>query len=158
MMKVASFGQRARIISATCRSAVRAAAWSGCWNAWRKRGGEHGVLALRHVGERIAGPVHPAALPGGAEDADDRRLQPLMGVGDHQLDAGKAASLEALQEVRPEHLGLRRADVQTDDLAPAVGVDGDGNYRRDRDDKTGFSAFRPAVASYLLFIWGKARF
>jgi hypothetical protein len=24
-----------RIISATCSSAVRAAAWSGCWSAWR---------------------------------------------------------------------------------------------------------------------------
>jgi hypothetical protein len=32
MMKSASFGQRARIMSATCRSAIRAAAWSGCWN------------------------------------------------------------------------------------------------------------------------------
>src|SRR5512132_3509286 len=35
MMKAASFGQRARIMSATCSSAVRAAASSGCWNAWR---------------------------------------------------------------------------------------------------------------------------
>src|SRR5512144_699519 len=71
-----------------------------------QRGGNHGVLTLRHIGERIAGPVHAAALPGGAEDADDRRLEPLVGVGDHQLDAGEAAPLQALQEVRPEHLGL----------------------------------------------------
>ena len=102
-----------------------------------QRGGDHGVLALRHVGERIAGPVHPAALPGGAEDADDRRLQPFVGVGYHQLDAGEAAGLEALQEVRPEHLGLRRADVQTNDLAPAIDIDGDGDYRCDRDNPAG---------------------
>src|SRR5512144_2430152 len=35
MMKAASFGQRASIMSATCSSVVRAAASSGCWNAWR---------------------------------------------------------------------------------------------------------------------------
>ena len=61
-----------------------------------QRGGEHGVLAFGPVGERIAGPVHPAALPGGAEDADDRRLQPLVRVRDHQLDASEAAALQAL--------------------------------------------------------------
>jgi hypothetical protein len=40
-------------------------------------------------------------------------------------------------KVRPEDLGFRRADVQADDLAPAVGVDGNGDYRRDRDDAAG---------------------
>lgn len=61
-----------------------------------QRRGEHGVLALRHVSERIAGPVHAAALPSGAEDAGNCRLQAFVGVGDHQLDAGKATGLEAL--------------------------------------------------------------
>jgi hypothetical protein len=62
-----------------------------------------------------------------------------MGVGDHQLDAGEAAALEAPKEVRPEDLGFRGAEVQADDLAPAVGVDSNGDYRRDRDDPAGRS-------------------
>jgi hypothetical protein len=47
MMKAASFGQRARIMSATCSSAgggvVR------LLERLAQRGGDHGVLALRHV-------------------------------------------------------------------------------------------------------------
>jgi hypothetical protein len=35
---------------------------------------------------------------------------------------------------RPERLRLRRAEAQADDLAPALGVDRDGDYRRDGDD------------------------
>ena len=38
------------------------------------RGGHDGVLALRHMGQRVAHPVNAAALPGGIEDAPDRRL------------------------------------------------------------------------------------
>jgi hypothetical protein len=65
-----------------------------------------------------------------------------VGVRDHQLDAAKPTGLQALQEVRPEDLRLRRADVQADDLAPAVGVDGDGDYCRDGDDPAGGRTLR----------------
>jgi site-specific DNA recombinase len=77
--------------------------------------------------------VHAAALPGGAEDAGDRALQPFMGVGDDQLHAAQAALDQTLEEGGPEGLGLGGADVQTDDLAPPLGVAGHGDYRRDRD-------------------------
>ena len=75
-----------------------------------------------------------AALPGGPENAGNCGFQTLVSVGYYQLDADQAAALEALEEVRPEHLGFRGADVQADDLALAVGVDGDGDYCGDRDD------------------------
>ena len=62
-----------------------------------------------------------------------------MGVGDDQLHAGQAAPNEVLQEVRPEDLGLGRSDVQADDLAPAFGVDGHGDYGRNADDPPAFA-------------------
>jgi hypothetical protein len=44
-----------------------------------------------------------------------------VGVGDHQLHAGKAAADQAAQELPPERLGLGRPDVQADDL-PLAGL------------------------------------
>lgn len=38
------------------------------------------------------------------------------------------------QEFRPDRLGLRRADLRVQNLAPAVGIDADGDDDRDRDD------------------------
>lgn len=46
--------------------------------------------------------MHAAPLPCGAEDAGDGGLQPLMSIGDHQLDAGEA----------PAHQSARRKLVQ----------------------------------------------
>jgi len=57
-----------------------------------------------------------------------------MGVGDHQLDALEAALDQAFQESRPERLGLRGANAETDNLASAFGCNRHGDYRRDRDD------------------------
>ena len=99
-----------------------------------ERRGDHALLPLGHVGQRVAQPMDPAALPGGAEHAPDRTLEPLVGVGDHQLDALEATLDQSLQEGRPERLRLGRADVQADDLAPALAVHGDGDYGGDRDD------------------------
>ena len=78
--------------------------------------------------------MHAAALPGGAEDPADRRFQPFMGIRDHQLDPAQASSRQALQKARPEGFGLRRADVQPNDLASAIGVDCHSDYRGHRDD------------------------
>lgn len=97
-------------------------------------GGHHGVLSLRHVGQGVPHEVDAAALPGGAEHAGDRGLQPLVRIGDDQLHALEAAARQVLEEARPEGLGLARADVQADDLALALGVDGDRYYRGDADD------------------------
>jgi hypothetical protein len=45
-----------------------------------------------------------------------------MGVRDHQLDAFKTALDQALQEGRPERLGLGGTKAEADDLAPTVGI------------------------------------
>jgi hypothetical protein len=90
-------------------------------------GGHHGVLALGHVRERIAHPVHPTALPSGAEHAGDRQAQAVVRVRDHLpgLDPGidplQAAPDQALQEARPERLRLRRTEAEADDFAAAFG-------------------------------------
>ena len=81
-------------------------------------------LRLWHVGQRIAHEVHATALPCRADDPLDGGLQPFVRIRDHQLDAAQAASGQALEEVRPEGLGFRRADAEPDDLAPSFGVGG----------------------------------
>ena len=57
-----------------------------------------------------------------------------MGIRDDQLHAGQAAPGEILEEARPERLGLRWANVEADDLALALGIDGDGDCRGYTDD------------------------
>src|SRR5215203_3690825 len=99
-------------------------------------GRRHALLDLGHVGQRVAHPVHAATLPRGAHDPADRRLQPLVRVGDDQLHAMQTAANHALEERGPERLGLARADMQADDLPLAVGVGGHGDYGGDRDDAT----------------------
>ena len=78
--------------------------------------------------------MHAAALPGGAEHPGDRLLEPFMGIGDDQLHAFQAALDQALEEAGPEGLGFGRAELQADDLAPAVGVDRHGDYGGHGDD------------------------
>jgi hypothetical protein len=55
------------------------------------RSGDHGVLSLRHMRERVADPVNPAALPGRFKDPRDRRLEAAVRVTDDQLDPVKTA-------------------------------------------------------------------
>jgi hypothetical protein len=57
-----------------------------------------------------------------------------MGIRDHQLDAAQAPTRELAQEVGPEGLGLRRADLHAQHLAPAVAVDAHRDDDRDRYD------------------------
>ena len=64
----------------------------------------------------------------------DGGLEPFMGVGDDQLDAAQAAPAQLAQELGPEGLGLRGADLHAEHLAPAVAVDADGDDRGNRDD------------------------
>src|SRR5687768_18204391 len=47
-----------------------------------------------------------------------------MGVADRQLDADQPARDQASEELAPERLGLRGADIEADDLAAAGLVDG----------------------------------
>ncbi|MCW2240959.1 site-specific DNA recombinase [Azospirillum canadense] len=46
--------------------------------------------------------VNTAPLPGGAQHLTDRRLQPLMGIGDHQLHPLQPAAHQRAQERDPE--------------------------------------------------------
>ena len=89
------------------------------------RGGDHDVLSLGNVGQHIAHRMNPTLLPCRTEDAGDGGLQPFMSIGDHQFDAGEAPAHQIAQEARPERLSFRRADMQPDDLALALGADGD---------------------------------
>ena len=52
------------------------------------RGGHHLLGALWHLGEDVAHEVDATPLPGGADHhGGDGPFEPLVGVGDHQLDA-----------------------------------------------------------------------
>src|SRR5690606_38917359 len=50
------------------------------------------AAALAGMGQNIAHEVNPAALPSGAQDLGDSRLDAFMGIGDHQLDTAQAAA------------------------------------------------------------------
>ena len=84
--------------------------------------------------ERVAGEVHPAALPGGAEHARDGGLDALVGVGDDEFHAAQAAPRQLPKEGRPEGLGLGRTNIHPEYLAPAVSIDANGDNDGDRDD------------------------
>jgi hypothetical protein len=82
---------------------------------------QQAVLVAACVPQAVAQEVHGAALPRRAEHLGDRVLQALVGIADDQLHADQAARDEVPEEVGPERLGLRLADVQADDL-PAAGL------------------------------------
>ena len=90
-------------------------------------GADDVTAPLAGMGQGVAHEMDAAALPGGGEHAGGGGLEAPMGVEDDQLDAAQAASGELAQEVGPERFGLRRSDVHAQDLAPAVGVDPDGD-------------------------------
>src|SRR3546814_8699445 len=96
-------------------------------------------MALGQIGQGTAQEVHRASQPGGANDAGDRTLEDLVSIGDDQIHAGKTAPNKVLQEVGPEDLRFRGADMQADDLAPALGVDGHGDYCGNADNTPAFA-------------------
>jgi hypothetical protein len=79
---------------------------------------QQAVLIAARVPETVSEEVHGAALPRRAQHLGDRVLQPLMGVGDDQLQPDQTAGDQRAHEVRPERLGLGGADVEADDLPP----------------------------------------
>ena len=102
-------------------------------------GGDDAPTLAAGMGQQVAGEVHAASLPGGAEDPGRGGLQALVVVGDHQLHAAQPAPSEGAQELGPEGLGLRRADRHAQDLTPALVVDGHSHGHRDRDDASGLA-------------------
>src|SRR6267143_2047204 len=69
-------------------------------------GGNDTPAVLAGMGQDIAHEVHPATLPGGVQDFGNRRLEPLMRIRDHQLDAAQAAPGQRAQKLDPEGLSL----------------------------------------------------
>ena len=63
-----------------------------------QRGGDHALLGFGHVAQRVAHPVHAAALTTGAKDAADRDLETVVRVGDDQLDVLEATAMQAAQK------------------------------------------------------------
>ena len=95
---------------------------------------DHRMLAFGDVGESIAHPVNPAALPGCFEHTRDGGFEAGMGIADHKLHAVETAGLQRAQEVRPESFCFRRADTKANDFPAALGIGGHGDYGRNRDD------------------------
>jgi hypothetical protein len=62
-------------------------------------------------------------------------LDSLTGIRDHQLDAAQAAAGELAQKRGPERLGLGRADIHAQHLAPAAAACGQ-QYTGCETDKT----------------------
>jgi hypothetical protein len=91
------------------------------------------------VAEHVSEEVHGAALPGHAEHLADRGLEALMGVGDAQQHAAEAAGDEAAEEVAPEALRLRLADVEADHLAATGLVHAIGDHERFLADAAGLA-------------------
>lgn len=57
--------------------------------------------------------MHPAPLPGGTrQHLADGLLEPVMGIGDHQLNALPPSGHQASKEVQPEVVGLGRPYVK----------------------------------------------
>src|SRR5688500_10877415 len=78
--------------------------------------------------------MHPAPLPGGAQDLRDGRFETFVGIGDDQLYALQAAAYQSAQKLNPEGGGFRLTQAKPEDLAAAVLVDAGSDYCRDRHD------------------------
>ena len=80
------------------------------------------------MAENVAVEMHDAPLPSSVREELGSALgEPHAGVRDDQLHAGKPALLQVLQEPRPAGLVLLSALDDAEDLAVALGIDGDGD-------------------------------
>jgi hypothetical protein len=50
-----------------------------------------------------------------------------VGIADHQLDPSEAALFEGAKELAPEGLALAVADLEAEQLPPAIGVHAHGH-------------------------------
>lgn len=66
----------------------------------------------------------------GVEHLGDRGLDAFVGIRDHQLDAAQATAGKLAQKSRSECLGLGRAEIHAENLAPAIAVDADPDDHR----------------------------
>jgi hypothetical protein len=102
------------------------------------------MLIATDMTAQIAQEVNRPALPRGTEHRRERRFEPRVRVADGRLHPDQATRDQRPQELAPERLGLRGADVQADDLAPARLVDGVRDHHAlARDAPPGRGPFRP---------------
>ena len=133
-MMAASLETFGRIWSATARHCTLAASGVSWAKAVAMKAETTPPPALAGMGEHVAHEVDAATLPGGAEHLGDGGLDAFMGIGDDELDATQPPARQLAQELRPDRLGLRGADLHAQHLAPSVAVDADGDDDGDRHD------------------------
>ena len=76
--------------------------------------------------EGVSEEVDVAALPSGlGQDLHDASPQSLVVVGDHELDAAKAALFEGEKEIPPAGLAPAAGELDPEDLEVTVLVDAD---------------------------------
>lgn len=97
-------------------------------------GGDNGVLAAGGMSECVPHPVNAAALPRRIENPGHGGLEAGVRVRDDGFQTIQPAGLQPSEKLGPECFGLRWADAQTDDPAPAVVCHRHGDYGGDRDD------------------------
>jgi hypothetical protein len=87
--------------------------------------------ALGHLGQHVTQEMHPAALPGRADqDGLDRAAQPGVGVGDHQLHPGESAGFQRPQKRCPKRAVLGVSNVEAEYFATTVGGHAGGDHHR----------------------------
>lgn len=83
----------------------------------RRSKAETTAAVLIGVRQGVAHEVHAAAPPGRAEHLGGGCFEAFVGVRDDELDPAQAAPRQLSQEVGPERLDLRGADIQARDRA-----------------------------------------
>jgi len=92
------------------------------------QGGDHRPVALGHPRGEVGHEVGPAPLPGClGQYLSDSRLDAPVGVGDHEFDPTQPPGHQRAQERRPRRGVLGGDDVEADDDAMSLGVDGGGD-------------------------------
>lgn len=102
-------------------------------------GGHDATSALSGMGQGIAHEVDPAALPARTKNLGNGGLDAFMGIADSKFDTAQPPSGQLAEELRPDRLGLGCANLHSEHLVSAVGVDTDGNVDRDRDNASAAS-------------------
>lgn len=75
-----------------------------------EHGGDGAMLLRVDMSQRVAHPVHSAALLGSGGHLAGRASQPLVVVGDHEFDAEQVAIGGRAQEALPERFDSARSD------------------------------------------------
>src|SRR3954463_4415874 len=91
---------------------------------------DFGLAPLRNLRQNVAVEVNFAALPLGFQDLAPRALQPAVRIGNDELNAAESTLFQALEELRPPLIGLRRNHIETQHLAPPLRVHAGGDYNR----------------------------